>query len=89
MSELRPNDEVQRDLGRRTVTETETTENVIEVPNQTYLGTCQAWTFPSSSRDNLIHVVLKGDFGVRCTCEGWQYTGNCKHVNSIKLPQES
>ena len=60
----------------------------IHVPDPAYRGFGHVWMYESESRPGLWHVVMKGDFGVRCTCEGWQYTGNCKHVNQLKVPSE-
>jgi hypothetical protein len=51
------------------------------------LGPGMAWRVASDSRTGKYHIVFASESGagVQCSCEGWQFRGNCKHVQSIPL----
>lgn len=43
----------------------------------------EEFTFPSSSRPGEVHTVSVVRGVARCTCEGFQYRANCKHVREV------
>lgn len=54
------------------------------------LGEAQIYRFASETRDGLFHYVLRhldNDVApnnrLTCTCEGFQFTKNCKHIRSV------
>jgi len=42
----------------------------------------------SESRPNKLHMVVDHPEGWICTCESWQYHGECKHIKKIKNNEE-
>jgi len=49
------------------------------------------YKFPSQSREGLYHYVFVfGDGrGVQCSCEGWQYHRNCRHIHEVPYENPS
>lgn len=52
------------------------------------LGEGTVWITESKSRRGMYHTTLHTTEGKwHCTCEGWRYRYNCKHVNQLKEEQ--
>ena len=60
----------------------------IPAVERAFIGTAKVYRYPSASREGRHHYVMVFDNsnGVQCTCEGWQYTGSCRHILDVPVP---
>jgi SNF2 family DNA or RNA helicase len=60
-------------------------EMVAALPADTPLLETGSWEFPSSSDPSKSHSVTFGRSGhLQCTCPGFEYRGECKHVRDVR-----
>jgi hypothetical protein len=55
------------------------------VPAVTEIETNGSWEFPSSRNPTDVYRVTFGRDGhLECTCKGFEFRGNCKHVTEVR-----
>lgn len=63
-------------------------ELITELPQDSPLLESGSWEFPSSSNPKKTYTITFGRAGhLQCTCPGFEYRGECKHVREVrKMP---
>jgi len=60
-------------------------EMVAALPQDTPLAETGSWEFASSSDAKKTYQVIFGRGGhLQCTCPGFEYRGECKHVREVR-----
>ena len=58
---------------------------VAALPQDSPLLETGSWEFPSSSNPKQSYTVTFGRAGhLQCTCPGFEYRGECKHVREVR-----
>lgn len=50
-----------------------------------YVGRGQIYKTPSLSRPGINHYTIVGENGATCSCEGWQFTQHCWHIDNVPV----
>ncbi len=59
------------------------------VGNGIYTVGDTTFEFPSSRDPSVKYIVSVSPVGTWCTCPGWQYRKECKHVRAVESDEHS
>jgi hypothetical protein len=53
------------------------------------IGEAMVWFTPSESESGIMHYTIKyKDYGIVCSCKGWQFRQTCKHTEALDIDDQ-